>query len=299
MDGGRVLRSVLAQKLDYRKATSIAVNVGHIFALLFAYYGLRHGRFILVFIAIFIYMAASAEELQVEAAERIKRLKSRRFNKEINFMNKKVLIAPSILAADFSRLAREVEAAEAAGADWLHVDVMDGHFVPNLTIGPLVVRDIRKATGLPLDVHLMIKDPDKYVEAFAKAGSDIITFHVEACKDPKSLVKKIKSYGIKAGVSIKPKTGVDVLNDVIDDADLILVMTVEPGFGGQSFIKEMLPKIKDIKSRYKGYIEVDGGINRDTAGLALEAGANVLVAGSAVFGKGDYKDAINELRIRR
>lgn len=212
-------------------------------------------------------------------------------------MKRKILVAPSVLAADFSRLGEEVRMAEAAGADWLHVDVMDGRFVPNLTIGPLVVRSIRKETRLPLDVHLMIEDPGRYIDDFAEAGSDIITFHIESCEDPASLVSRIKSHGLKAGASIKPKTGIKMLDPIIHDLDLVLVMTVEPGFGGQEFIKEALAKIEKIRGYYKKDIEVDGGINPDTAKLAIEAGANILVAGTAVFGKDDYRKAISEIRM--
>ena len=211
-------------------------------------------------------------------------------------MARGVLIAPSILSADFSRLNDEVRAVEAAGADWLHMDVMDGHFVPNITIGPLVVRDVRKVTKLVLDVHLMIKEPEKYIDDFAKAGSDIITFHIEACKDPKGIVSKIKSKGIKAGVSLRPKTPLSAIEGIIDDVDLILIMTVEPGFAGQSFMSEVMPKITELRKRYKGDLQVDGGINSSTSKLAVESGANVLVAGTAVFGNDNYKTAISKLR---
>ncbi len=211
-------------------------------------------------------------------------------------MEKKILIAPSILSADFSRLGEEVKAVENAGADWLHVDVMDGHFVPNITIGPVVIKDIRRKTQLPLDVHLMISEPEKHLPAFMDAGSDIITFHIEACNDPKKLISKIKSQGIKAGVSLKPKTGLDGIKDILNSLDLVLVMTVEPGFGGQGFMKDVLPKIKELSSIYDGDIEVDGGINGDNSKSVLDAGANILVAGTAVFGKEDYKKAIQELK---
>ena len=210
-------------------------------------------------------------------------------------MKNKILIAPSILSADFSRLGEEIKAV-AAGADWIHVDVMDGNFVPNITIGPLVVRDIRKITKLPLDVHLMIDDPGKYVDEFAKAGGDIITFHMEACRDPKGLIQKIRSHGKKAGASIRPKTGLGILKGILSDLDLVLIMTVEPGFAGQEFIKEALPKISELRGLFKKDIEVDGGINSETSRLALDAGANALVAGSAVFKKEDYKKAIGDLR---
>jgi ribulose-phosphate 3-epimerase len=211
-------------------------------------------------------------------------------------MKKNVLIAPSILAADFSKLGDDIKAVERAGADWIHVDVMDGHFVPNITIGPLVVKGVRKSTKLVLESHLMISDPGRYIDEFAKAGSDIITFHIESCGDPGELVSRIRSHNVKAGASIKPKTGIDALEGVISDLDLVLVMTVEPGFGGQEFMRECLDKIRALRKIYKGDIAVDGGINPRTAGEALEAGANVLVAGTAVFGTGDYAEAIEKLR---
>jgi len=208
----------------------------------------------------------------------------------------KILIAPSILSADFAKLGEEIKAVEAAGADWIHVDVMDGHFVPNITIGPLVVKSIRPVTKLALDVHLMIKEPLKYIESFAKAGSDIITFHVESDGDPKEIIRLIKSFHKKAGVSIKPKTDLASIKDILHMVDMVLVMTVEPGFAGQGFIFDALPKIEELKKVFKKDIEVDGGINAMTARDAVKAGANVLVAGTAVFGEKDYKEAIKNLR---
>ncbi len=208
-----------------------------------------------------------------------------------------VKIAPSILSADFARLADEIARVEAAGCDWLHVDVMDGHFVPNLTIGPVVVKAIRKVTKLPLDVHLMIEYPEKYVGAFADAGADSITVHVEACNGNLSqLLDEIGSRKVRRGVSLKPATPLSAIERDLDRLDLVLLMTVNPGFGGQAFMPEVLPKIRDLRGRWTGDIEVDGGINKETAPEVVRAGANVLVAGTAVFGKPDAKRAIEDLR---
>jgi ribulose-phosphate 3-epimerase len=211
-------------------------------------------------------------------------------------MKRKILVAPSVLAADFSILRAEIRRVEKAGADMIHIDVMDGRFVPNITIGPLVVRDIRKATKLPLDVHLMIEEPGRYIGEFKAAGSDIITLHAESKGRIKSLIARIKSLGMKAGISIKPKSGTSIIKKYLDDADMVLMMTVEPGFGGQKFIREVLPKIRQLRSIYKKDIEVDGGINKETAQEAIKAGANVLVAGTFVFGSKDAGRAIEELR---
>ncbi len=210
----------------------------------------------------------------------------------------KILIAPSILSADFANLQADIIRVEKAGADWIHIDVMDGHFVPNLTIGAPVVKNLRKITKLPFDVHLMIEHPWLYIDDFAKAGSDIITVHQEACVGNLSeIITQIKSYGIKAGVSIKPNTFVDAIKDVLKDVDLVLVMSVEPGFGGQSFMPNSLAKIKELRTLCPDLdIEVDGGINVDTAKLATQAGANVLVAGSSVYGAKDVAAAIDILR---
>jgi len=208
----------------------------------------------------------------------------------------KILIAPSILSADFSKLGEEIKAVEKAGADWIHVDVMDGHFVPNLTIGPVVVRSVRPITKLPLDVHLMIENPERYVESFAKAGADIITFHIEAKDDPREVVKLIRYFKKKVGISIRPKTGWKAIEPVLSMVDMVLVMTVEPGFAGQEFMRDCLPKIEELRKIFKKDIQVDGGINDSTAGEVRTAGANVIVAGTAVFGTKNYGEAIRRLR---
>ncbi len=212
-----------------------------------------------------------------------------------------VLVAPSILSADFSKLGEEIKAVEHAGADWIHIDVMDGHFVPNITIGPVVVSKIRKISDIFFDVHLMIENPGKYVEQFAKAGADLITIHAEACDDILSTINKVKDLGCKVGVSINPETSLDVIKEIIQNVDLVLIMSVHPGFGGQSFIEDVLPKIKktrDIISKIDKeiHLEVDGGINDKTAKTAIEYGADVLVAGNFVFTNASYKDAIQSLK---
>jgi len=214
-----------------------------------------------------------------------------------------VRIAPSILSADFSRLGEEIAAVTNAGADWIHVDVMDGHFVPNITIGPDVVKAIRSATSLPFDVHLMIAPVDPYVTAFADAGADIITAHAEAGPHLHRTIQLIKSLGKKAGISLNPSTPAAVINHVLDEIDLILVMTVNPGFGGQSFISGQLDKIRTLRQMIDSSgrpidLEVDGGINEQTARQAIDAGADVLVAGTATF-QGDrdnYAGNIQKLR---
>lgn len=212
-----------------------------------------------------------------------------------------IKIAPSILSADFARLGQEVQEAEAGGADWIHVDVMDGHFVPNITLGPLIVQAIRPHTSLPLDVHLMIEQPERYIADFVKAGADYVTIHAEVCPHLHRVVHQIKELGVKAGVAINPGTPAHVLQEVLPDLDLVLVMTVNPGFGGQAFIDRTLAKISQIREwiQQSGsdiHIEVDGGITAETAPLVTHAGADVLVAGSAVYGQSDRASAIAHIR---
>jgi len=213
------------------------------------------------------------------------------------------LVAPSILSADFSNLADEIEKAEKAGADWIHVDVMDGHFVPNITIGAPVVKSIRKTTDLPLDVHLMIENPEKFIADFVAAGSDLITVHYEACEEKLlDLLTLIQSFGIKAGISIKPATQVDVLEDYLPYIDLVLIMSVEPGFGGQEFIYDSLIKITELKAMLAENhfdnikISVDGGINEKTAEYAVSSGADVLVSGNYLFKSQDMKKIIEKFK---
>lgn len=213
----------------------------------------------------------------------------------------KKLIAPSILSADFSRLGEEVSAVEKAGADWIHVDVMDGHFVPNLTIGPVVVEGLSKKSKVPLDVHLMITDPDTYAPEFAKAGATSITIHQEATKDLLASIKKIRALGVRVGVSISPDTPVKKIENILSKVDLVLVMSVHPGFGGQKFIPASLEKVKKLnqirkKNGLHFLIEIDGGINADTITSASTAGCDVFVAGSAIFKSKNYKKTIQELR---
>ena len=212
-------------------------------------------------------------------------------------------IAPSLLSADFSRLGDEVRAVAAAGADYIHVDVMDGHFVPNITIGPLVVEAVRKVTDLPLDVHLMIENPDLYVPEFAKAGADIIVVHAEASHHLHRTVQLIKSLGKKAGVSLNPATSLQCLEYILEELDLVLLMTVNPGFGGQSFIEACLPKIHALRAMLdkrglEAELEVDGGVKTSNIDRISHAGADVFVAGSAVFGSSDYAATISELKRR-
>ena len=214
-----------------------------------------------------------------------------------------ILIAPSILAADFANFGAECRAVQKAGADWIHVDVMDGHFVPNITIGPLVVAALRKVTDKPLDVHLMIENPDLYIADFAKAGADIITVHQEAVPHLHRTVQLIKSLGKQAGVSLNPATPVETLDVILDQLDLVLVMSVNPGFGGQAFISSALDKIRALRQRItqRGLateLQVDGGIKVDNIREVVAAGADVLVAGSAVFNANDYAATITALRER-
>ncbi len=212
-----------------------------------------------------------------------------------------IKIAPSILSADFGRLADEVRAVTQAGADYIHVDVMDGRFVPNLTIGPVVVDAVRKATDKPLDVHLMIEDPDRYIDDFAKAGADIIGVHVEACRHLHRVLQQIRAAGKLPSVTLNPHTPIDSIRHVLQDVSQVLIMSVNPGFGGQSFIPNVLPKIRALREEITARgltldIEVDGGIKPDNVAQAAAAGANVFVAGSAVFNAKDYAAQIRALR---
>jgi ribulose-phosphate 3-epimerase len=212
-----------------------------------------------------------------------------------------IKIAPSILSADFGRLAEEARAVAAAGADYLHVDVMDGRFVPNLTIGPLVVAALRRATDRPLDVHLMIEEPERYVDDFARAGADLIGVHVEACRHLHRVVQQIRAAGKRPSVTLNPATPVEAVRHVLEDVDQVLVMSVNPGFGGQAFIPNVLPKIRALRQEIDARglavdLEVDGGIKADNVAQVAAAGATVMVAGSAVFGAPDYAQMIALLR---
>jgi len=212
-----------------------------------------------------------------------------------------VKIAPSILSADFTRLGEEVKSVEQAGADYIHIDVMDGHFVPNITIGPMIVEAVRRVTELPLDVHLMISNPDYFIEDFVRAGADIISIHTEAVKHLHRSIQHIRKAGARPGASLNPATPLQVIEYILDDLDMVVIMTVNPGFGGQEFISEVIPKIERLKEMIdkRGLnieIEVDGGINPDNISLASSAGANVFVAGSAVFGSKDYARTIRKMK---
>ena len=212
-----------------------------------------------------------------------------------------IKIAPSILSADFSKLREEIKAVELAGADWIHIDVMDGRFVPNITIGPVVVKSIRKVTELPFDVHLMIVEPEKYIDSFIEAGADIITLHFEACTHIHRAVEYIKSRGKCAGVSINPATPVELLSEILPFVDLVLIMSVNPGFGGQKYIPTSTQKIAKLKKiteklELKPLIEVDGGVTIENANEIKNAGANILVAGSTVFNSKNYKETIEKLK---
>jgi ribulose-phosphate 3-epimerase len=212
-----------------------------------------------------------------------------------------ILVAPSLLACDFGRLAEEVRKVEEAGADWLHVDVMDGHFVPNLTIGPVVVEAIRRASRIPLDVHLMIDHPEQYLKPFVDAGAHYLTVHVEApgLREPsvmRKTLEAIRRAGVRAGLSLRPRTETKALAPFLEALDLILVMTVEPGFGGQAFMPDVVPKVRQLREVFAGDLAVDGGINAQTGWACRQAGANVLVAGTYVFHSVSYRDAIESLR---
>ncbi|MCM3315770.1 ribulose-phosphate 3-epimerase [Rummeliibacillus stabekisii] len=211
-----------------------------------------------------------------------------------------IKIAPSILAADFSKLAEEVKAVEEAGAKLIHIDVMDGHFVPNITMGSIVVDALRPVTNLPLDVHLMIENPDQYIEEFVKAGADYITVHVEACRHLHRTIQLIRSLGAKPGVVLNPHTPVETIQHVLEDIDLVLLMTVNPGFGGQKFIDSVVPKIETLAGMIKEKnlnveIEIDGGINAETIKPCAQAGASIFVAGSAIYGQEDRKAALQSI----
>ncbi|MCG3090148.1 ribulose-phosphate 3-epimerase [Sporosarcina cyprini] len=212
-----------------------------------------------------------------------------------------VKIAPSILSADFSKLGEEVKEVEKAGAELIHVDVMDGHFVPNITMGPIVVEALRPVTTLPLDVHLMIENPDNYIEQFAKAGADYITVHVEACRHLHRTLQLIKSYGVKPGVVLNPHTPLETIQHVLEDIDMVLFMTVNPGFGGQKFIHSVLPKVEQLSTIIRERnlsieIEIDGGINEETIVPCVKAGATIFVAGSAIYNEADRAEALQRIK---
>jgi ribulose-phosphate 3-epimerase len=214
---------------------------------------------------------------------------------------KSLKIAPSILSADFSRLKDEIQAVEAAGADWLHVDVMDGHFVPNITIGPVVVEWVRKVTKIPIDVHLMITDPDKYAPEFIKAGADLISVHPDTCPNPNATLNKIRDLGAKSSIAVNPDVPLKKVEGCFSDIDMVLMMTVFPGFGGQAFIPDVLPKIEEVRkridqSRSAILVEVDGGIKTDNIDRVCRAGGEVIVSGSGIFKTPNYTDTIRRMR---
>jgi ribulose-phosphate 3-epimerase len=212
-----------------------------------------------------------------------------------------VKVAPSILAADFTKLGEEIQAVEKAGADWIHIDVMDGHFVPNITVGPLIVEAVNRVTDLPLDVHLMIENPDRYIPEFVEAGADVLTVHIENCPHLHRTIQHIKSFGIKAGVVVNPATSLSLLEEILGDIDLVLLMSVNPGFGGQKFIPSVIDKIEYLreileKSNSDVEVQVDGGIKVDNAAEIVSAGTDILVVGSGIFSTENYKSTIMKLK---
>ena len=212
-----------------------------------------------------------------------------------------IKLAPSILSADFARLLEDVKKVENAGCEYLHIDVMDGHFVPNITLGPAIIKSLRKDVNMVFDAHLMIENPDQYIKEFVDAGCDLIVVHQEACKHLHRTIQNIKSYGIKAGVALNPATPIETIKYVLEEVDMVLIMTVNPGFGGQSFIESMIPKIRELKSLIdkKGLkvdIQVDGGIKPDNVDKVVKAGANIIVAGSAIFNSDDIQDTVDLFR---